>query len=83
MFGWSRKTVELGLNELRTGITCLVDSTKGANRKTEEKQPRLEENIRSLEEPQSQQDPKFQSPFKYSRIGILDVLGGLLTIIFQ
>ena len=68
MFGWSRNTVELGLNELRTGITCLVDSTKGANRKTEEKQPRLEEDIRSLAEPQSQQDPKFQSPFKYSRI---------------
>ena len=68
MFGWSRNTVELGLNELRTGITCLVDSTKGANRKTEEKQPRLEEDIRSLAEPQSQQDPKFQSPFKYSRM---------------
>jgi hypothetical protein len=23
VFGWSRKTVELGLNELRTGITCI------------------------------------------------------------
>ena len=68
VFGWSRNTVELGLNELRTGITCLVDSTKGANRKTEEKQPQLEQDIRSLAEPQSQQDPKFQSPFKYSRI---------------
>ncbi|KKL82031.1 hypothetical protein LCGC14_1988800, partial [marine sediment metagenome] len=68
MFGWSRNTVELGLNELRTGITCLVDSAKGANRKTEEKLPQLEEDIRSLAEPQSQQDPKFQSPFKYSRM---------------
>lgn len=68
LFGWSRTTVELGLNELRTGITCLVDSWKGSNRKTEEKQPKLEEDIRSLAEPESQQDPKFQSPFKYSRI---------------
>ncbi len=68
VFGWSRTTVELGLNELRTGITCLVDSCKGANRKTEEKLPQLEQDIRSLAEPESQQDPKFQSPFKYSRI---------------
>ncbi len=68
VFGWSRTTVELGLNELRTGITCLVDACKGANRKTEEKLPQLEQDIRSLAEPESQQDPKFQSPFKYSRI---------------
>jgi len=39
-----------------------------ANRKTEEKLPQLEQDIRSLAEPESQQDPKFQSPFKYSRI---------------
>lgn len=68
VFGWSRTTVELGLNELRTGITCLANACKGANRKTEEKLPQLEQDIRSLAEPESQQDPKFQSPFKYSRI---------------
>lgn len=68
VFGWSRRTVELGLNELRTGIICLVDACKGANRKTEDKLPQLEQDIRSLAEPESQQDPKFQSPFKYSRI---------------
>jgi hypothetical protein len=68
VFGWSRRTVELGLNELRTGIICLADACKGANRKTEDKLPQLEQDIRSLAEPESQQDPKFQSPFKYSRI---------------
>ena len=68
VFGWFRGSVELGLHELRTGITCLDNSSARGNRKTEEKQPRLEEDIRSLAEPQSQQDPKFQSPFKYSRI---------------
>jgi hypothetical protein len=68
VFGWSRRTVELGLNELRTGIICLVDACKGATRKTEDKLPQLEQDIRSLAEPESQQDPKFQSPFKYSRI---------------
>jgi len=68
VFGWSRKNVELGLHELRTGITCLDNSSARGNRKTEEKIPQLEEDIRFLAEPESQQDPKFQSPFRYTRI---------------
>ena len=62
MFGWYRKTVELGLNELRTEITCRDNFSARGNRKTEEKLPQLEHDIRSLAEPESQQDPKFQSP---------------------
>jgi hypothetical protein len=68
VFGWSRKTVELGLNELRTGITCVGNFSGRGNRKTEEKQPQLEEDIRCLAEPESQTDPKFQSPFQYTRM---------------
>ena len=48
VFGWWRKTVELGLNELRTGITCLDNTSARGNRKTEEKLPALEEDIRAL-----------------------------------
>ena len=72
VFGWWRDAVELGLNELRTGITCLDNTSARGNRKTEEKQPALEQDIRSLAEPQSQQDPKFQSPFTYTRMTDLD-----------
>lgn len=68
VFGWSRKTVELGLNELRTGITCVDNYSQRGNRKTEEKLPQLEQDIRSLAEPESQVDPKFQSPFQYTRM---------------
>ena len=67
-FGWDRRTVALGLNELRTGIVC-VDNFKGrGNKKTELKAPQLEVDIVSLAEPQSQIDPKFQTVFKYTRI---------------
>ncbi len=38
VFGWSHKTVELGLNELRTGIICLGDFSARGNRNTEEKE---------------------------------------------
>ena len=58
----------MGLNELRTGIVCLDNTSARGNRKTEVKQPALEQDIRSLAEPQSQQDPKFQSPFTYTRM---------------
>jgi hypothetical protein len=68
VFGWSRRTVTLGLHELRTGITCLDNFAARGNRKTEETMPELEQDIRSLAEPQSQQDPKFQSPFQYTRM---------------
>ncbi len=68
VLGWSRNTVELGLHELRTGITCLDNFSARGNRKTEEKQPQLEEDLRCLAEPESQTDPKFQSPFLYTRM---------------
>src|SRR3954451_16065501 len=68
VFGWSHHTVALGLNELRTGITCLDHFSARGNRKTEAKFPELEADIRALAEPESQADPKFQSPFLYTRM---------------
>src|SRR4051794_21484534 len=68
VFGWSHHTVTLGLNERRTGITCLGNFSARGNHKTEEKWPELEADMRALAEPESQTDPKFQSPFKYTRM---------------
>ena len=68
VFGWSRRTVILGLHELRTGITCVDNTSARGNRKTAEKWPQLAEDMRSLAEPHSQVDPKFQSPFCYTRM---------------
>jgi hypothetical protein len=68
VFGWDRATVELGLNELRTGIVCVDNFKARGNKKSEEKNRQLEVDIRSLAEPESQIDPKFQSTFKYTRI---------------
>jgi Rhodopirellula transposase DDE domain len=68
VFGWSHHTVALGLNELRTGITCRDNFSARGNRKTEAKSPELEADIRALAEPESQTDPKFQSPFRYTRM---------------
>ena len=37
VFGWDRNTVDLGLHELRTGITCAGDFKARGNKKMEEK----------------------------------------------
>src|SRR2546426_2067539 len=68
VFGWSRRTVLLGLHELRTGITCVDNIAARGNRTTEENWPQLAEDMRSLAEPHRQVDPKFQSPFWYTRM---------------
>lgn len=68
VFGWGRHTVELGLNELRTGIVCLGNFSARGDKKTEEKQVPLAQDLRELAESNSQQDPKFQSPFLYTRM---------------
>jgi hypothetical protein len=68
VFGWSHHTVTLGLNELRTGITCMGNFSARGNHKTEVKWPELEADMRALAEPESQADPKFQSPFLYTRM---------------
>jgi hypothetical protein len=68
VFGWGRNTVELGLHELWTGIVCLGNFSARGNKKTEEKHVQLEQDIRALADANSQQDPKFQSPFLYTRM---------------
>lgn len=67
-FGWGRVTVELGLNELRTGIRCMDAYSSRGCHKTEDRNPALVEQIQALVEPHTQADPKFQTPLAYTRI---------------
>jgi len=67
-FGWGRDAVQTGLNEKRTGIRC-VDNVKARGRKrTEERIPKIAEEIERIVAPHAQADPKFQTPFAYTRI---------------
>ena len=79
IFGWDRKTVALGLNELRSGVVCIDNFKARGNKKTEEKIPQLEFDIVSLAEPESQIDPKFQTAFKYTRITAKAMREALIT----
>ncbi len=61
-------TVKAGLDELQTGVARLDQFFKRGRRKTEEKLPDLEKDIRRQVEPNCQVDPKFRSPFLYTRM---------------
>lgn len=68
VFGWGRDAVNTGLGELRTGIRCVENFSARWRRKTEEQNPELVQQIHALVEPESQADPKFQTPLAYTRV---------------
>jgi hypothetical protein len=68
VFGWNRDSVQLGLQERRTGILCADNYRARGRHKTEELLPNLEADIRALVDVQAQADPKFQTTFAYARI---------------
>ena len=68
VFGWGRDAVNTGLNELRTGIRCVDAFSARGRPRTEVQQPELASVIHALAEPESQADPKFQTPLAYTRI---------------
>lgn len=79
-FGWGRDAVHTGLNELRSGIRCLDAFELRGRKTTEELHPKLEEHIRRLVDPHAQADPKFQTPFAYTRITAKAVREALLCV---
>jgi hypothetical protein len=68
VFGWGRDAVNTGLNEFRTGIRCVDNFSARGRTQTEEQQPELVSMIHALVEPQSQADPKFQTPLAFTRM---------------
>jgi len=83
VFGWGREAVGKGLVELE-GRSASSDVSKDPRQeargrpKTEERLSGLEADIRSLVDPQSQVDPKFQSPFAYTRMTAASVRQALI-----
>jgi len=68
VFGWNRNTVELGINEVRTGIRCVNDFSKRRRPKVEEREPELLAGIRRIIDPQSQANPQLRTSLAYTNI---------------
>ena len=78
--GWHRKTVTLGLHELRSGVEC-CDGRRGiVGRKPAEAHLRnLLSDICSIVDGQCQTDPKFRSVRLYTRLSAAEVRRQLIV----
>lgn len=66
--GWGRESVEKGLRESESGIRCLDNYQRRGRKRTEDSIPGIEEDIRSIAEPQTQADPAAKSSLTYTKI---------------
>jgi len=80
LFGWSRRTVALGLAERRTGMRCLgAQSACSGRKRWEDTQPEAADTLRRLADAQAQQDPTFRTPLAYTRLTAKAALEALRT----
>jgi transposase len=78
-FGWGRHTVRKGLHEYQSGIRCLENFQTHGRRRTEDQNPQLAQDIRTLVEPQTYTDPELRSSRRYSNLSAAEVLTALRT----
>jgi hypothetical protein len=81
VFGWNRRTVELGLHERRTGIICLgCHEAFCGNTLWEEKYPEAAKSLWAFVQTQSQQDPTFRTTLSYTRLTAAQALKQLREV---
>ena len=84
LLGWGRETVQLGLNEQRTGIICLgAHAACSGDKLWEEKHPEVAQALWILAEAHSQQDPTFHSSLLYTRLTAAKALEELIAQGYQ
>ena len=68
VFGWSRSAVEIGINEFKTGISCVSDISTRFKPKAEDKNPKLLFEIRAIMEPHSESDSSLRTTLMHSNM---------------
>lgn len=75
VFGWNRATVGLGLEEQRSGITCVgAQANASGTKRWEERHPQVAQALKALAESHAQQDPTFSSCIAYTRLTAAEAL---------
>src|SRR5512135_2732864 len=77
-FGWGRETVEKGLHELQHGLRCLENFAARGRQRSQQKDPQLAADIRSLVEPHTYADPELKSSRRYSNLSAAEVRDALI-----
>ena len=79
VFGWSRSAVAVGINEFRGGIVCINDLSDRRKPKSEEKNPKLLDDIRRIMEPSSQAEPRLRTTLLYTNMTAQSVRDALVA----
>src|SRR5680860_619959 len=78
VFGWGRSVVQVGINEFKTGISCVNDLSTRGKPKTEEKNPKLLVEIHSIMEPHSEADSHLRTTLLYTNMTANTVYDALI-----
>jgi hypothetical protein len=78
VFGWSRSTVEIGIKEFQTDLLCVNDISTRRKPKTEEKNPELLAEIRTIMEPESEADSHLRTTYLYTNMTAQAVYNALV-----
>lgn len=78
VFGWSRQAVEVGINEFRTGISCVNDIATRLKPKTEKKAPDLLADIHAIMAPHSETESSLRTTLLYTNVTAKTVYDALL-----
>jgi hypothetical protein len=77
-FGWGRQTVETGLHEASGRIRCVENFAAKGQKRSEDKNPPLAADIRTIVEPHTQADPELKSSRLYTNLSAAEVLQALI-----
>lgn len=78
VFGWGRETVQLGLHEQRTGITCLgAQAARSGQPLWEAQHPQIAQMLWEVAEQSCQQDPTFRTTQTDTRLTAAEALAQL------
>lgn len=72
-FGWGRRAVATGLQEVRSGIRCLENFAARAAGPCEVRDPQLAADVRAIVEPHTQADPALKSARRYTNLSAAEV----------
>ena len=78
VFGWGRSAVEVGIKEFQTGLSCVNDISARRKPKTEEKNPELLAEIRSIMEPDSEAESHLRTTYLYTNMTARSVYNTLV-----
>jgi hypothetical protein len=77
LFGWNQPTIRRALQERETG-EVIPDAPRPGRMTFSEKLPNLQDDIRSLVDPNSQTHPTFATTFRYTRMTAKAVIEALV-----